>query len=58
MLPFRIPNLGKRIVDPFRIKRIIAHRAGLKMPRGLGFLRNFKKAIYNKVYHFFTRKLF
>jgi len=27
------------------------HRAGIKMPRGYGFLRNPKKAVYNKVYN-------
>lgn len=47
----RKPSLRKSISARTSIKRQLIHRAGLKMPRGLGFLRNPKKAIYNKVYN-------
>jgi hypothetical protein len=47
----RKPSLKKRISARTSIKRQIVHRAGIKMPRGYGFLRNPKKAAYNKVYN-------
>jgi hypothetical protein len=48
---FRIPSLNKRIVARTSIKRQVVQRAGLKMPRGWGWLRNPKKYVYNKVYN-------
>ena len=48
---FRKPSLSKRIAARTSIKRQIVHRAGLKMPRGYGWVRNPKKAVYNKVYN-------
>ncbi|MDD2481922.1 MAG: hypothetical protein PHF82_07330 [Lutispora sp.] len=47
---FRTPSLTKRIAARTSIKRQIIHRAGLKMPRGWGWLRDPKKYAYNKVY--------
>ncbi|ULO05148.1 hypothetical protein H1230_18740 [Paenibacillus sp. 19GGS1-52] len=47
----RIPSIKKRIAARTSVKRQIVHRAGLKMPRGYGWLRNPKKAAYNKVYN-------
>ena len=47
----RTPSLKKRIRARTSIKRQIVHRAGIKMPRGFGFFRNPKKAVYNKVYN-------
>ncbi len=47
----RIPSLKKRISARTSIKRQVVNRAGLKMPRCYGFLRNPKKAVYNKVYN-------
>ncbi|HEY2422203.1 MAG TPA: hypothetical protein VGI04_12330 [Neobacillus sp.] len=47
----RKPSLRKRISARTSIKRQIVHRAGLKMPRGYGWLRNPKKYAYNKVYN-------
>jgi hypothetical protein len=47
---FRTPSIKKRIAARTSIKRQIVHRAGIKMPRGWGWLRNPKKAVYNKVY--------
>jgi hypothetical protein len=47
----RIPNLKKRIAARTSIKRQVVHRAGLKMPRGFGWIRNPKKALYNKIYN-------
>jgi len=48
---FRIPSLNKRIVARTSFKRQVVQRAGLKMPRGWGWLRNPKKYVYNKVYN-------
>ena len=48
---FRTPSLKKRISAKTSIKRQVVHRAGIKMPQGYGFLRNPKKAVYNKVYN-------
>ncbi|MBX4262835.1 hypothetical protein KTC96_24415 (plasmid) [Clostridium estertheticum] len=47
----RTPSLKKRISARTSIKRQVVHRLGIKMPRGYGFLRNPKKAVYNKVYN-------
>lgn len=48
---FRTPSLKRRISARTSIKRQIVHRAGLKMPRGWGWLRNPEKYVYNKVYN-------
>ena len=55
---FRTPNIRRRVTDPFKPQRIISHNLGVKSPRGYGFLRNFKKALYNRLYNLITRKLF
>ncbi|WFD10884.1 hypothetical protein [Tepidibacter hydrothermalis] len=47
----RKPSLKKRISARTSLKRQIVHRAGLKMPRGYGWLKNPKKYAYNKVYN-------
>ena len=47
----RIPSLKKRISARTSIKRQIVHRAGLKMPKGYGCVRNPEKFVYNKVYN-------
>ena len=44
---FRTPSLKKRISARTSIKRQIVQRAGLKMPRGYGWVRNPKKYVYN-----------
>jgi hypothetical protein len=54
----RKPSLRKRISARTSIKRQIVHRAGLKMPRGYGWLRNPKKYVYNKVYQRTTFDIF
>lgn len=48
---FRTPSLKKRISARTSIKRQIVHRAGLKMPRDWGWLRDPEKYAYNKVYN-------
>ncbi len=48
---FRIPNLNKRIAARTSVKRIIRHNLGFKAPRGMGWITNPKKALYNKVYN-------
>ena len=47
---FRIPSINKRIAARTSVKRIIAHNLGFKAPRGMGWITNPKKAMYNKVY--------
>jgi hypothetical protein len=54
----RRSSLRKRISARTSIKRQIVHRAGLKMPRGFGFIRNPKKYAYNKVYSRTTFDIF
>ena len=48
---FRIPNLSKRIAARTSLKRVIRHNLGLKAPRGMGWMTNPKRAMYNKVYN-------
>jgi len=48
---FRTPSLKRRISARTSIKRQVIHRAGIKMPKGFGVLRNPRKAVYNKVYN-------
>ncbi len=47
----RKPSLKKRISARTSVKRQLVHRAGLKMPRGWGWVRNPKKYAYNKIYN-------
>ena len=54
----RKPSLKKRVAARTSIKRQIVHRAGIKMPRGTGWIRNPKKAAYNKVYNRTTFDIF
>jgi hypothetical protein len=48
---FRIPNLNKRISARTSVKRIIRHNLGFKAPRGMGWITNPKKFVYNKIYN-------
>ncbi len=52
---FRIPSLTKRIAARTSVKRIIRHNLGFKAPRGMGWITNPKKALYNRVYNKTTR---
>lgn len=52
---FRVPSIRKRISARTSIKRAVRHRAGLKVPRGWGWLTNPRKAAYNRVYNRTTR---
>lgn len=54
----RKPSLKKRISARTSIKRQVVYRAGLKMPRGYGWIRNPKKYTYNKVYNRTTFDIF
>ena len=47
----RIPSITKRIAARTSVKRIIRHNLGIKAPRGMGWLIDPKKAMYNKVYN-------
>jgi hypothetical protein len=46
---FRKPSLKKRISARTSIKRQITHRAGLKMPKGFGWLRSCGKYGYTLI---------
>ena len=48
---FRIPNLNKRIASRTSVKRVIRHNLGFKAPRGMGWVTNPKRAMYNKIYN-------
>jgi hypothetical protein len=48
---FRIPSLTKRISARTSVKRVIRHNLGFKAPRGMGWITDPKKALYNKVYN-------
>jgi hypothetical protein len=48
---FRIPSLTKRIAARTSVKRVIRHNLGFKAPRGMGWITDPKKALYNKVYN-------
>lgn len=48
---FRIPSLTKRIAARTSVKRIIRHNLGFKAPRGMGWMTDPKKSLYNKVYN-------
>ncbi len=52
---FRVPSLKKRISARTSVRRAIRHRAGLKAPRGWGWVTNPKRAAYNRVYSRTTR---
>lgn len=47
----RTPSLMKRISARTSLNRQVVHRAGIKIPRGYGWVRNPKKYAYNKVYN-------
>ena len=48
---FRIPSITKRIAARTSVKRVIRHNLGFKAPRGMGWMTDPKKALYNKVYN-------
>ena len=48
---FRIPNLNKKIAARTSLSRLVRHNLGLKAPRGMGWITNPKKAVYNRVYN-------
>ncbi len=48
---FRIPSLRKRIAARTSWKRIVRHSVGLKAPRGVGWITDPKRALYNRIYN-------
>jgi hypothetical protein len=52
---FRIPSLAKRIAARTSIKRFVRHSLRVKAPRGLGWITNPKRALYNRIYSRTTR---
>ncbi|MBN2796447.1 MAG: hypothetical protein JXR88_13630 [Clostridia bacterium] len=47
----RTPSLKKRISARTSLKLQVVHSAGIKMPKGYGWVRDPKKYAYNKVYN-------
>ncbi len=47
---FRIPSISKRIAARTSPARYVRHSLGFKEPRGMGWVSNPKKFMYNKVY--------
>jgi hypothetical protein len=47
---FRIPSISKRIAARTSPTRYVRHSLGFKAPRGMGWVTNPKKFMYNKVY--------
>ncbi|PJE68228.1 hypothetical protein COU94_02970 [Candidatus Shapirobacteria bacterium CG10_big_fil_rev_8_21_14_0_10_38_8] len=47
----RMPSLKRRLAARTSWKRIVRHNLGLKAPRGMGFVTNPKRALYNRVYN-------
>jgi len=47
---FRIPSISKRIAARTSPARFVRHSLGFKAPRGMGWVTNPKKFMYNKVY--------
>lgn len=54
---YRRPSLRKRVAARTSVKRALRHRAGLKAPRGWGWVTNPRRALYNRVYSRTTRPL-
>ncbi len=52
---FRIPSISKRIAARTSFKRVVRHNLGFKAPRGMGWITNPKKFMYNKVYNKTTK---
>jgi hypothetical protein len=48
---FRNPSLSKRNAVRTSLKRAVRHKLGVKAPKGFGWLKDPKKAAYNKVYN-------
>ena len=53
----RKPSIKKRVAARTSVKRAIRHRAGVKAPKGAGWVTNPKKAAYNRVYNRTTKGL-
>lgn len=47
----RIPSIRKRIAARTSWKRYVQHSMGLKAPRGMGWLTNPRRALYNRIYN-------
>lgn len=50
-LGMRKPSLRKMIAARTSPARFVRHRLGFKAPRGLGWLTNPRRALYNRVYN-------
>jgi hypothetical protein len=55
---FRKPSIRGMISSRLSPARFVRHRLGLKAPRGLGWIINPKKALYNRIYRRVTFGIF
>ena len=54
----RKPSIKKSFAAKASVKRYIRHNIGVKAPKGLGYITNPKKALYNDVYRKTTTSLY
>ena len=54
----RRPSIKGMISARLSPARFVRHRLGLKAPRGLGWVTNPKKALYNRIYRRVTFSIF
>ena len=54
----RKPSLKRMIAARISPARFVRHELGLKAPRGLGWVTNPKKALYNRIYRRITFSIF
>ncbi len=47
----RIPSIHKRISARLSVARFIRHNMGFKAPKGMGWITNPKRALYNWIYN-------
>ena len=47
----RTPSLSKRVSARTSVSRYVRHSAGVKMPKGYGFITDPDKYVYNKIYN-------
>ncbi|RWC25914.1 MAG: hypothetical protein EOS27_27060 [Mesorhizobium sp.] len=46
----RKPSIKRSLAARTSVKRMVRHNLGVKAPRGMGWIRDPKRAAYNRVY--------
>lgn len=54
----RAPSITRMVSARLSPKRYMRQSLGLKAPRGLGWVTNPKRALYNRIYHRTTFNIF